>query len=87
MNVRLWCMATSIALATATAGAETMTIATFQDPSPNGTLPLFSYDSVPAQAIVGEFLGTFQEFPPRQEAASFSLDQVMEKLQTSSGSK
>ena len=41
---------------------------------------------VPAQAIVGEFLATFQEFPPRQKAASFSLDQVMEKLQTSSGS-
>ena len=42
---------------------------------------------VPVQAIVGEFLATFQEFPPRQEAASFSLDQVMEKLQTSGGSK
>lgn len=35
---------------------------------------------VPAQAYVGEFLKTFQEFPPRQKAASFSLDQVMEKL-------
>ncbi|MHC5123874.1 MAG: sulfatase-like hydrolase/transferase, partial [Planctomycetota bacterium] len=23
---------------------------------------------------------TFQEFPPRQKAASFSLDQVMEKM-------
>jgi arylsulfatase A-like enzyme len=35
---------------------------------------------VPAQAYVGNFLKTFQEFPPRQKAASFSLDQVMEKL-------
>jgi arylsulfatase len=35
---------------------------------------------VPAQAIVGQFLGTFTEFPPRQKAASFSVDQVMEKL-------
>jgi arylsulfatase len=35
---------------------------------------------VPAQSYVGSFLGTFQEFPPRQKAASFSLDQVMEKL-------
>jgi arylsulfatase len=35
---------------------------------------------VPAQAIVGEFLATFKEFPPRQKAASFSVDQVMEKL-------
>ena len=35
---------------------------------------------VPAQAYVGRFLATFQEYPPRQKAASFSLDQVMEKL-------
>lgn len=35
---------------------------------------------VPAQDIVGEFLMTFKEYPPRQKAASFSLDQVMEKL-------
>jgi arylsulfatase len=32
------------------------------------------YLLVPAQAIVGEFLATFKEFPPRQKAASFSLD-------------
>jgi len=37
---------------------------------------------VPAQQYVGNFLATFQEFPPRQEASSFSLDQVMEKLST-----
>jgi len=42
---------------------------------------------VPAQAYVGEFLATFKEFPPRQKPASFSIDQVMEKLQTSGGSK
>ncbi|UCG87916.1 MAG: arylsulfatase [Gemmatimonadota bacterium] len=35
---------------------------------------------VPAQAYVAEFLQTFQEFPPRQTAASFSLEQVLEKL-------
>jgi arylsulfatase len=35
---------------------------------------------VPAQAFVGEFLKTFQEYPPRQKAASFSLDQVMEMM-------
>ena len=35
---------------------------------------------VPAQTYVGEFLATFQEYPPRQKAASFSLDQVLEKL-------
>lgn len=36
---------------------------------------------VPAQAYVGEFLETFKEYPPSQKAASFSLDQVMQKLQ------
>ena len=35
---------------------------------------------VPAQGIVAEFLGTFQAFPPRQKAASFTIDQVMERL-------
>jgi arylsulfatase A-like enzyme len=41
---------------------------------------------VPAQAYVGQFLETFKEYPPRQKAASFSLDQVMEKLQSAGGS-
>ncbi|GAB5401886.1 MAG: arylsulfatase [Aureliella sp.] len=36
---------------------------------------------VPAQDYVGEFLQTFKEFPPRQKAASFNLDEVMAKLQ------
>lgn len=40
-----------------------------------------AYMFVPAQAYVGKFLETFAEYPPRQKAASFSLDQVMEKLQ------
>ncbi len=39
-----------------------------------------AYLLVPAQAYVGEFLKTFQEYPPRQKAASFSLDQVMELM-------
>jgi arylsulfatase len=42
---------------------------------------------VPAQVYVGQFLATFGEFPPRQKAASFSIDQVMEKLQESFGSQ
>jgi len=37
---------------------------------------------VPAQAYVGRFLQTFKAFPPRQKAASFSLDQVMMKLES-----
>ncbi|MEN8689726.1 MAG: arylsulfatase [Desulfobacterales bacterium] len=40
---------------------------------------------VPAQAYVGRFLATFKEFPPRQKAASFSLDQVMEQLKSPGG--
>jgi len=38
-----------------------------------------SFVLVPAQAIVGEFLKTFEEFPPRQKPASFSIDQALEK--------
>jgi len=40
---------------------------------------------VPAQVYVGEFLKTFKEFPPRQKAASFSLDEVMEALSAGQG--
>jgi arylsulfatase len=40
------------------------------------------YLLVPAQAIVGKFLMTFKQFPPRQSPASFGVDQVMEKLRT-----
>ena len=43
------------------------------------------YLLVPAQDYVARFLQTFEEYPPRQKAASFSLDQVMEKLTTPSG--
>jgi arylsulfatase len=42
---------------------------------------------VPAQTYVGQFLATFKEYPPRQKPASFSIDQVMEKMQNSGGSK
>jgi arylsulfatase len=39
-----------------------------------------AYLLVPAQAYVGKFLSTFKKYPPRQKAASFSLDKVMESL-------
>jgi arylsulfatase len=45
-----------------------------------------AYLLVPAQAYVGDFLATFEEFPPRQKAASFSLGQVMEKMTANAGS-
>jgi arylsulfatase A-like enzyme len=34
---------------------------------------------VPAQAIVGQFLKTFEQFPPRQKPASFSVGDALEK--------
>ena len=36
-----------------------------------------AYALVPAQAFVAQFLATFQEFPPRQAPASFSIDEVL----------
>jgi hypothetical protein len=36
---------------------------------------------VPAQAYVGNFLATFEEFPPRQKAASFTIDQVIKQME------
>ena len=46
-----------------------------------------AYLLVPAQTYVGQFLATFKDFPPRQKAASFSLDQVMEKLKSPAGTQ
>ena len=60
-----------------------------RDPYERGMVTSNTYDDwwldrayllVPAQTYVAQFLETFKEFPPRQKAASFSLDQVMEKL-------
>jgi arylsulfatase len=42
---------------------------------------------VPAQDYVGKFLMTFRDYPQRQKAASFNLDDVMRKLQEAGGSK
>ena len=39
-----------------------------------------AYMILAAQAIVAQFLATFKEFPPRQKAASFTIDQAMEKM-------
>jgi len=35
---------------------------------------------VPAQAIVGQFLITFKEFPQRQKSASFNVQQVLDQM-------
>jgi arylsulfatase A-like enzyme len=39
------------------------------------------YFAMATQAVVGEFLMTFVKFPPRQKAASFTIDQAMAKLE------
>ncbi len=44
-----------------------------------------SFLGVPTQALVGEFIETFKEFPPRQKPSSFSVDQIMEQLQKPQG--
>lgn len=41
---------------------------------------------VPAQQYVKRFFETFKEFPPRQKAASFSIDQVLETMQSNPSS-
>jgi arylsulfatase len=42
---------------------------------------------VPAQAFVSQFLMTFKDYPQRQKAEAFNLDEVLRKLQESGGSK
>lgn len=34
-----------------------------------------------AQGLVGAFLQTFKDFPPRQKSASFAVDHAMEKME------
>ena len=43
-----------------------------------------SYVLVPAGAYVGQFLKTFDEFPPRAKAASFSIGDALSSIQTAS---
>jgi arylsulfatase A-like enzyme len=40
-----------------------------------------AYLVLAATTVVGEFLATFKDFPPRQKAPSFTVDQAMEKLE------
>jgi hypothetical protein len=44
-----------------------------------------AYLFVPAQTYVGKFLDSFKEYPASQKAASFSVDQVMDKLKAGNG--
>ena len=65
-----------------------------RDPFERGLVTSNTYDDwfldraymlIPAQAYVAQFLETFKDYPPRMKAASFGIDQVMEKLQESLG--
>jgi arylsulfatase len=42
-----------------------------------------AYIPLAAQGVISQFLATFKEFPPRQRAATFTIDQAMEKLEAS----
>jgi len=46
-----------------------------------------AYMLLAAQAIVADFMQTFKEFPPRQKAASFTIDQASNKLAAAGGGK
>jgi len=39
------------------------------------------YMLMSAQGLVSRFLETFKDFPPRQKAASFTIDQAMQKME------
>jgi arylsulfatase len=41
---------------------------------------------VPAQAVVGDMLATFKDFPPSQATGSFSINKVLQAMQPGSGS-
>jgi arylsulfatase len=36
-----------------------------------------------SQPVVGKFLATFKDYPPSQRPSSFSIDQLVEKMQKS----
>jgi arylsulfatase len=40
------------------------------------------YIALAAQPLIANFLATFKDFPPRQKAASFTIDQAMAKMES-----
>ena len=40
---------------------------------------------VPAQVIVGQFIQTFKEFPPRQKPEGAGIDEALKVLQSAPG--
>ena len=45
-------------------------------------VPEMAWNDTCASTLVAQFLATFEEFPPRQKAASFTIDQVVAKLES-----
>jgi len=41
------------------------------------------YVVLAAQTVVNQFLASFKDFPPSQRPQSFSVDQIIEKMQRS----
>ena len=39
-----------------------------------------AYIALAGTTLLTQFLATFEEFPPRQRAASFTIDQAMERM-------
>jgi arylsulfatase len=46
-----------------------------------------AYLILAAQAVVVPFIETFKEFPPRQKAASFTIDQALEKMEAAASGR
>jgi arylsulfatase len=46
-----------------------------------------AFYAVPIQGIVGNFLASFKEFPPRQRPGSFTIDKALEALSKPSASQ
>jgi arylsulfatase A-like enzyme len=40
---------------------------------------------IPSQAIVGQFLRSFREFPQRQKSASFNIERILNQMQSAGG--
>jgi hypothetical protein len=38
------------------------------------------WNMIPVQAIVGQFVQTFKDFPQRQKSASFNIQQVLDQM-------
>jgi len=50
-----------------------------------GAMLEYEWILAPVQGIVGQFLQTFKDYPPRMKAASFTIDDALEKLQPQTG--